>query len=126
MFLCFCQLALEPLLGPYPQAYTASQLRSLRRAPGRLDHRPVQIVGYWAPVTQKWAGVTPLPAAGAFAYLPPLSSAEGLAYLEQLQPVVDLHAHGPVVIAQPPELSTNKSGKTSSNLIKIDNYDSSL
>ena len=57
MFLCFCQLALAPLLGPYPQAYTASQLRSLRRAPGRLDHRPVHIVGYWAPVTQKWAGV---------------------------------------------------------------------
>ena len=43
MFLCFCQLALAPLLGPYPQAYTASQLRSLRRAPGRLDHRPVHI-----------------------------------------------------------------------------------
>ena len=56
MFLCFCQLALEPLLGPYPQAYTAPQLRNLRRAPGRLDHRPVHIVGYWAPVTQKWAG----------------------------------------------------------------------
>jgi hypothetical protein len=37
--------------------------------------------------------------------------------------VVDLRAHGPVVIAQPPELSTNKSGKISSNLIKIDNYD---
>jgi len=51
------QLTLAPLLGPYPQAYTASQLRSLRRAPGRLDHRPVHIVGYWAPVTQKWAGV---------------------------------------------------------------------
>ena len=44
MFLCVCQLALAPLLGLYPQAYTASQLRSLRRAPGRLDHRPVQIV----------------------------------------------------------------------------------
>ena len=44
MFLCFCQLALAPLLGPYPQAHTASQLRSLRRAPGRLDHRPVHIV----------------------------------------------------------------------------------
>ena len=38
------QLALAPLLGPYPQAYTASQLRSLRRAPVRLDHRPVHIV----------------------------------------------------------------------------------
>ena len=61
MFLCFCQLALAPLLGPYPQAYTASQLRSLRRAPGRLDHRPVHIVGYWAPVTQKWAGVATQP-----------------------------------------------------------------
>ena len=37
---------------PYPQAYThtaSPQLRSLRRAPGRLDHRPVHIVGYWAP-----------------------------------------------------------------------------
>ena len=66
---------------------------------------------------------TPLPAAGAFAYLPPLPSAEGLAYLEQLQPVVDLRAHGPIVIAQPPELSTNKSVKISSNLIKIDNCD---
>ena len=44
MFLCFCQLALAPLLGPYPQAYKASQLRSLRRAPGRLDHRPVHIM----------------------------------------------------------------------------------
>ena len=61
---------------------------------------------------------TPLPAAGAFAYLPPLPSAEGLTYLEELQPVVDLRVHGPVVIAQPPELSTNKSGKISSNLIK--------
>ena len=30
------QLALAPLLGPYPQAYTASQLRSLRRAPADL------------------------------------------------------------------------------------------
>ena len=69
---------------------------------------------------------TPLPAAGAFTYLPPLPSAEGLAYLEQLQPVVDLHAHGPVVIAQPPELSTNKSSKSSSNLIKIDNYDAMM
>ena len=29
MFLCFCQLALGPLLGPYPHAYAASQLRSL-------------------------------------------------------------------------------------------------
>ena len=66
---------------------------------------------------------TPLLAAGAFAYLTPLPSAEGLAYLEQLQPVVDLRAHGPIVIAQPPELSTNKSGKISSNFIKIDNYD---
>ena len=66
---------------------------------------------------------TQLPAAGAFAYFPPLPSAEGLAYLEKLQPVVDLRAHGPVVIAQPPELSTNKSGRISSNLIKIDNYD---
>ena len=66
---------------------------------------------------------TPLPAAGAYAYLPPLPSAEGLAYLEQLQPVVDLRAHGPVVIAQPPELSTNKPGKISSNLIKTGNYD---
>ena len=66
---------------------------------------------------------TPLPAAGAFAYLPPLPSAEGLAYLEQLQPVADLRAHGPIVIAQPPELSTNKSVKISSNLIKIDNCD---
>jgi hypothetical protein len=44
MFLCFCQLALAPLLGPYPQAYTASKLRSPRRSPGRLDHRPVHIV----------------------------------------------------------------------------------
>ena len=51
---------------------------------------------------------TPLLAACAFAYLPPLPSAEGLAYLGQLQPVADLRAHGPVVIAQPPELSTNK------------------
>jgi hypothetical protein len=66
---------------------------------------------------------TPLPAAGAFAYLPPLPSAEGLAYFEQLQPVADLRAHGPIVIAQPPELSTNKSVKISSNLIKIDNCD---
>ena len=32
-----------PLVGPYPQAYTASQLRSLRRAPGRIDHRPVPL-----------------------------------------------------------------------------------
>ena len=62
---------------------------------------------------------TPLLAAGAFAYWSP----EGLACLEQLQPVVDQRAHSPVVIAQPPELSTNKSGKISSNLIKIDNYD---
>ena len=68
---------------------------------------------------------TPLLAAGAFAYLPPLPSAEGLACLEQLQPVVDLRAHGPVAIAQPPELSTNKPGEINSNLIKIDNYDSS-
>ena len=66
---------------------------------------------------------TPLLAAGAFAYLPPLPSAERLAYLKQLQPVVDLRAHGPVVIAQPPELSTNKPGEISSNLIKSDNYD---
>ena len=36
---------------------------------------------------------TPLLAAGAFAYLPPPPSAEGLACLEQLQPVVDLRAH---------------------------------
>ena len=48
-FLCFCQLALAPLLGPYPQAYTASQLRSLRRSPGRLDHRPVHIVHLRSP-----------------------------------------------------------------------------
>ena len=44
MLLCFCQLfnswRSHPLLGPYPKAYTAPQLRSLRRAPGRLDHRP--------------------------------------------------------------------------------------
>ena len=66
---------------------------------------------------------TPLLAAGAFAYLAPLSSAEGLACIEQLQLVVDLRAHGPVVIAQPPELSTNKPGEISPNLIKIDNYD---
>ena len=166
MFLCFCQLALAPLLGPYPRAYTASQLRSLRRAPGRLDHRPVHIVleeddgpqivvlvedehgtefmfsdampgtpghsftigkikaaiGDRGQIAVDAAGAfmhTPLPAAGAFAYLPPLPSAEGLAYLEQLQPVVgNLRAHGPVVIAQPPELSTNKPGKISSNLIK--------
>ena len=38
------QLALLPSLGPYPRAYTAPQVRSLRRAPGRLDHRPVHIV----------------------------------------------------------------------------------
>ena len=39
------QLVLLPLSGPpQPQAYTASQFRSLRRAPGRLDHRPVHIV----------------------------------------------------------------------------------
>ena len=56
---------------------------------------------------------TPLLAAGAFAYLPPLPSAEGLAYLEQLRPVVDLRAHGPVVIVQSPELSTNKPGEIS-------------
>ena len=62
---------------------------------------------------------TPLLAAGAFAYWSP----EGLACLEQLQPVVDQRAHGPVVIAQPPELSTNKSSKSSQNLIKIGNYD---
>ena len=37
--------------------------------------------------------------------------------------MVALRAHGPVMIAQPPELSTNKPGKISSNLIKIDNYD---
>ena len=45
--ICFCVSAswrLHPLLGPYLQAYTASQLRSLQRAPGRLDHRPVHIV----------------------------------------------------------------------------------
>ena len=40
MLLCFCQLfnswRLHPLLGPYPQAYRASQLRSLRRAPADL------------------------------------------------------------------------------------------
>ena len=40
MFLCFCQLCnswhLHPLLGPYPKAYIASQLRSLRRAPADL------------------------------------------------------------------------------------------
>ena len=66
---------------------------------------------------------TPLLAAGAFAYLPPLLSAEGLAYLEQLRPVVDLRAHGPVVIKQSPELSTNKPGEISPNLIKIDNDD---
>ena len=43
----FCVSAsrrLNPFLGPYPQAYKASQLPSLRRAPGRLDHRPVHIV----------------------------------------------------------------------------------
>ena len=57
--------------------------------------------------------------AGAFAYW----SAEGLACLEQLQPVVDQRAHGPVMTAHPPELSTNKSGEISPNLIKIDNYD---
>ena len=62
---------------------------------------------------------TPLLAAGAFAYW----SAEGLACLEQLQPVVDQRAHGPVVIAQPPDFSTTKSSKISPNLIKIDNYD---
>ena len=65
---------------------------------------------------------TPLLAAGAFAYWSP----EGLACLEQLQPVVDQRAHGPVVIAQPPELSTNKSSKSSQNLIKIDNYDETM
>ena len=66
---------------------------------------------------------TPLLAPGAFAYLPPLPSAEGLAYLEQLQPVVNLRAHCPVVIARPLELSTNKPGEISPNSIKIDNYD---
>ena len=65
---------------------------------------------------------TPLLAAGAFAYW----SAEGLACLEQLQPVVDQRAHGPVVIAQPPDLSTNKSGEISPNLIKIDKYDETM
>ena len=35
---------LRPLLGPYPKAYTAPLFRSVRRAPGRLDHRPVHIV----------------------------------------------------------------------------------
>ena len=69
---------------------------------------------------------TPLLAAGAFAYLPPLPSAEGLACPEQLQPVVNLRAHGPVVIAQPPELSTNKSGEINSNLIIIDLYDTMM
>ena len=41
--ICFCVSAscatagaCTPLLGPYPQAYTASQLRSLRRAPADL------------------------------------------------------------------------------------------
>ena len=50
---------------------------------------------------------TPLLAAGAFAYW----SAEGLACLDQLQPVVNQRTHGPVVIAQRPELSTNKLRK---------------
>ena len=36
---------------------------------------------------------TPLLAAGTFAYLPSPPSADGLACLEQLQPVVDLRAH---------------------------------
>ena len=49
MFLCVLpavqQLALAPFLGPYPQAYTASQLRSLRRAPADLiTDRPDHIV----------------------------------------------------------------------------------
>ena len=51
MFLCFCQLCnswrSHLLLRTYPQAYTGSQLRSLRRAPGRLDHRPVHIVRFY-------------------------------------------------------------------------------
>ena len=37
--------------------------------------------------------------------------------------MVDQRAHGPVVVARPPELSTNKSSKSSQNLIKIGNYD---
>ena len=37
--------------------------------------------------------------------------------------MVDLRVHGPVVIAQPPELGTNKPSEISPNLIKIDNYD---
>ena len=61
-------------------------------------------------------------AADAFMHTP-LLAAGAFAYLEQLHPVVNLRAHGPVVIAQPPELSTNKPGEISPNLIKIDNYD---
>ena len=53
-------------------------------------------------------------------------SAEGHACLEQLQPVADQRAHSPVVIAQPPDLSTNKSGEISPNLIKIDNDDETM
>ena len=58
MFLCFCELwnswRLHPCLAPYPQAHRASQLRSLRRAPGRLDHRPVQINRFWLAPCQRW------------------------------------------------------------------------
>ena len=69
---------------------------------------------------------TPLLAVDAFAYLPPVPSGEGIVYLEHLQPVVDLRAHGPVAIAGPPELSTNKTSKINSSLIKIDNYDTTM
>ena len=39
------QLALEPLLGQYPKAHAASQLRSLRCAPADLITGLVYIVG---------------------------------------------------------------------------------
>ena len=73
----------------------------IKAAIGDRDHIDVDAAGAFLH--------TPLLAAGAFAYLPPLPSAEGLTCLEQLQPVVDLRAHGPAAIAQPPELSTNTS-----------------
>ena len=62
------QLALAPLLGPYPQAYRASQLRSLRRAPADLITG--RIISFGLPrqrVSNVWA-IPAAPAHGAVRY----------------------------------------------------------
>ena len=61
VFLCFYQLCnswrLHTFFMTVPKSLQSSPASQPMACPGRLDHRPVCIVGYWVPVTPKWAEV---------------------------------------------------------------------